>query len=360
MAMSEPLRRAAVREAWPALTIFAWAAAIALVMSTEFLAQPFVWRSWTAPDILRGWGLILGDRLIVAAAIGICIVAAGRAPIRGVVSQGALFCFAVLVGAAAGEWLRLLVDPLGDRSDLPAVVGRIAAWTLAGAAMAGILAAWRSGTAYAATAEVAQSRASQMRQLTTATQLEALQRQIEPHFLFNTLATIKRLGRTDPQEGRRLLSRLLEFIAATLAAGGVAETTLGQELDLAKAYLDVCRARMGARLEVIWRFDPELRDRPFPSLMLGTLLENAIKHGLSPLEAGGAIAVSAVADGKMLEVIVQDTGVGVAAQSGAGIGLANLVARLRLLYGAQASFSIEPGAQGGVRATIRTPDARAA
>lgn len=357
--MSEPQGRAAMHEAWPGLTVFTWAAAIALVMSTEFLAQPFIWRSWTFGDILAGWGLIIGDRLIVAAAIGICVVAAGSLRVRGV-AQGALFCLAVLLGATAGEWLRLLIDPLGDRPELPAMIGRIAAWTLAGAAIAGILAAWRSGTAYAATAEITEVRASQLRQLTTATELEALQRQIEPHFLFNTLATIKRLGRTAPEEGRQLLSRLLEFIAATLAAGGVAETTLGQELDLAEAYLEVCKARMGSRLDVEWRIDPTLRSRPFPSLMLGTLLENAIKHGLSPLEGGGAIAVSAVAEGPTLKVVVQDTGAGVTAQSGAGIGLANLTARLRLLYGARASFSLEPGALGGVRAIIRTPHARAA
>lgn len=348
-----------MHEAWPAVTIFGWAGAIALVMSTEFLAQPFIWRSWVLRDIAAGWALIIGDRLIVAVAIGICVVTAGRVQVRGV-AQGALFCLAVLLGATAGEGLRLLIDPLGDRPDLLAVIGRIAAWTLAGAAMAGILAAWRSGTAYAATAEIAAVRASELHQLTTATELEALQRQIEPHFLFNTLATIKRLGRTAPEEGRHLLSRLLEFIAATLAAGGVAETTLGQELDLAEAYLDVCKARMGARLDVEWRIDPALRSRRFPSLMLGTLLENAIKHGLSPLEAGGAIAVSAAADGPMLKVVVQDTGAGVTAQSGAGIGLANLAARLRLLYGAHATFSLEPGARGGVRAIIRTPDARAA
>ncbi len=203
----------------------------------------------------------------------------------------------------------------------------------------------------------ARARAAQLRQLTTATQLEALQRQIEPHFLFNTLATIKRLGHTAPDEGRRLLSRLLEFISTTLAAGTMAEITLGKELDLARAYLDVCQARMGPRLTVTWCVDPALRSRPFPPFMLGTLLENAIKHGLAPLEAGGAIAVTAESDGSMLQVVVEDTGAGFAAQRGAGIGLTNLVARLRLLYGSRASFTLEPALQRGVRCVIRTPDA---
>ena len=355
--VDEGLRPSAADERWPAISIYGWSGAIALVMSTEFLAQPFVWRSWALGDILSAWGLILIDRLIVAASIATCILAAGRAPLRTTAARGGLLFVAVLSGAAVGEGLRLMLDLGGDRSDARAIIGRIAAWTFAGAAVAGILAAWRFAAATAATAELARIRAAKLRQLTMATQLEALQRQIEPHFLFNTLATIKRLGRTAPDEGRRLLSRLLEFISTTLAAGTMAEITLGQELDLARAYLDVCQARMGSRLTVTWQVDPALRSRPFPPFMLGTLLENAIKHGLAPLEAGGAIAVSAQADGSMLQLVVEDTGVGFTAQGGAGIGLANLVARLRLLYGSRATFTLEPGPQRGVRTVIRTPDA---
>jgi len=348
--------RAVARDGWPALSIFAWGGAIALVMSSEFLAQPFIWRSWGLGDIALGWAVILGDRLIVAGAIAACIVLAERAQTRSAILRAVLFGAAVLAGAAAGEGLRGLIDPLGDRLDLPAVIGRILAWTLAASAVGGILAAWRHSEAAAATAQAAQIRAAQMRQLTTATQLEALQRQIEPHFLFNTLATIKRLGVTSPIEGRRLLSLFLEFTSATLATGVDAETTLGQELDLAKAYLDVCAARMGTRLKVVWEIEPGCRDRRFPALMLGTLLENALKHGLAPMAAGGVITISARVEGRVMEVAVSDTGAGVTAQGGVGIGLANLTARLRLLYSARARFSLEPRPGGGVRATIAIPD----
>jgi signal transduction histidine kinase len=352
--------RAVTRGGWPALSIFAWGGAIALVMSSEFLAQPFIWRSWGLGDIALEWAVILGDRLIVAGAIAACIVAAGRAPVRSAALRTALFCAAVLAGAAAGEGLRGLLDPQGDRPDLAAVVGRILAWSLAATAVGGILAAWRHSEAAAASAEAAQIRAAKLRQLTTATQLEALQRQIEPHFLFNTLATIKRLGLTSPQEGRLLLSRFLAFTSAALAMGVDAETTLGQELDLAKAYLDVCAARMGPRLTVVWEVEPHCRDRRFPALMLGTLLENALKHGLAPMAAGGLLTISARTEERMLQVSVTDTGAGVTAQGGVGIGLANLTARLRLLHGARARFSLEPQPGGGVRAAIRIPDDLAA
>ncbi|THD62871.1 histidine kinase [Phenylobacterium sp.] len=351
----------AAREPWPAARIFIWAGAIGLVMSTEFFAQPFVWRSWTLDDILLGWLPILADRLVVAGAMAACMVAAGWRPARSLGLRGAQFALAALAGATAGEGLRRVLHLYGERDDLAATLGRIAAWTLAGSALGGIVAAWRFGADYAATAEAAQMRAARLRQLTTATQLEALQRQIEPHFLFNTLATIKRLGVTSPREGRQLLSRFLDFTTATLSAEREAETTLGQELDLAKAYLDVCAARMGERLTVVWDVDEAARDRRFPALMLGTLLENALKHGLAPVEAGGTITVSARRRGPRLEVAVADSGSGLTGQaSGAGIGLANLVARLRLLYGPAAAFALEPQPQGGVRAVIGVPDALAA
>jgi hypothetical protein len=356
-----PGHRAAGREPWSALRIFAWAGVIGLVMSTEFLAQPFVWRSWALGDIVLGWLAILADRLVVAGAVAACMALAVRVPARRLAMRGLMLALAALAGAVTGEGLRRLLGFYGERADLAATLGRIAAWTLAGVAVGGIVAAWRFGADYAATAEAAQMRAARLRQLTTATQLEALQRQIEPHFLFNTLATIKRLGLISPQEGRHLLSRFLDFTTATLSAEHHAETTLGQELDLAKAYLDVCAARMGARLTVVWDVDEATRDRRFPALMLGTLLENALKHGLAPVAQGGTITVSARCDGPRLEVAVADSGAGLTGEaSGAGIGLANLVARLRLLYGPAAVFALEPQAEGGVRAVIGVPDALAA
>ncbi len=331
-----------------------------LLLSTQFLVQPFVWRNWPVPAVLGGWLHIVADRLLVAIPIGAAVWLATRSRRPGPGARIALIGAAVVVGAVLGEVLRLTLDPFADRPDGPAIAGRILNWSLVSAAGAGIVWFWRRQADFATVAAEAGAADARTRRMLFATELEGLQRQIEPHFLFNTLATIKSFGRTAPKDAQALLERLFGYLSRNFASAGVSRSNLGAELDLVMAYLDVCAARMGPRLTVIDRIDPSLRACDLPPLMLGTLVENAVRHGLAPRAQGGTITLSARRIGGDLEVGVTDDGVGLSGEGGAGIGLANLAARLRLHYGDRAGLRLEPGPDGGVRATVRLPHARAA
>jgi len=185
--------------------------------------------------------------------------------------------------------------------------------------------------------------------------LRLLEAQIEPHFLFNTLATVKGLFETDPELGGRVLDNLMRYLSIALPQMRGAESTLGGEAALATAYLDIQRIRMGRRLS----FDvaiptPLLEARLMPFVLL-TLIENAIKHGLNPLPEGGTLRVTARSAEAKLIVQVVDTGRGFAQAAGVGTGLANIRARLSLLYGRDASLTFSHNEPRGVAATIVVP-----
>jgi signal transduction histidine kinase len=185
--------------------------------------------------------------------------------------------------------------------------------------------------------------------------LQALQAQVEPHFLFNTLAHIKRLYRTDRVRARLMLDSFRAYLRSALPQMRSAGATLGREIDLVHAYLDVQQVRMGRRLEVQFDVPEALRKETFPPMMLISLVENAIKHGLNPLPSGGAVRISASHRGEALEVSVIDTGRGMADQIGSGVGLSNIRARLAALFGQQGELSLTPNSPRGVCATIRIP-----
>jgi LytS/YehU family sensor histidine kinase len=186
--------------------------------------------------------------------------------------------------------------------------------------------------------------------------MAALQAQVEPHFLFNTLALIGQLIETDPPEAARVHAHLIDYLRSTLpqmrARGG---GTLGKQVELSRAYLAIMQARMKERLQV--RFDVPLflGSAPFPPMMLQTLIENSIKHGLEPKIEGGTVTVRARVVDATLTVEVCDDGVGIDPHADDGVGLANIRERLQLLYGAGASLEITMPAGGGACATIRLP-----
>ncbi len=192
------------------------------------------------------------------------------------------------------------------------------------------------------------------RQLAEA-QLQALQAQIEPHFLFNTLANIKGLYRAEHAEGRQLLHDFSDYLRAALPQMRETASTLRRELALSLAYLRVLQVRMGERLKVEVLVADELLDARVPPMMLPTLVENAIKHGLNPLPQGGAVRICAARDGAGIKIRVEDTGTGFQKKRGSGVGLANTRARLTTLYGDAAQLSIRPNVGGGVIAEIELP-----
>jgi sensor histidine kinase YesM len=187
-------------------------------------------------------------------------------------------------------------------------------------------------------------------------QMAALQAQVEPHFLFNTLALIGQLIETDPPEAARVHAHLIEYLRSTLPQmrardGG----TLGKQVELSKAYLAIMQARMKERLNVRFEVPVFLGSAPFPPMMLQTLIENSIKHGLEPKIAGGTVSVRAYVEGATLHVEVCDDGVGIDPHADEGIGLANIRERLQLLYGADAELTIHMPPAGGACATIKLP-----
>lgn len=185
--------------------------------------------------------------------------------------------------------------------------------------------------------------------------LSALQAQIEPHFLFNTLANVKRLYQTAPAQGREMLSSLINYLRAALPSMRQSGSTLGRELELARSFLTILKMRMRERLDFSIEHDPSLADARVPPMVLPTLVENAIKHGLAPLPEGGRIGISARRDGDDLLLEVRDNGAGFSGQAGAGVGLANTRSRLAALYGARANVKLAAGNPRGVTASIRLP-----
>ena len=171
--------------------------------------------------------------------------------------------------------------------------------------------------------------------------LAALQAQVEPHFLFNTLALIGQLIETDPPQAARIHAHLIDYLRATLPQmRAKGNGTLGRQLEMARAYLAIMQARMKARLAVSIDVPSEMQSASFPPMMLQILIENAIKHGLEPKIEGGRIDIRASVAGSQLQVDVIDDGVGFSTHAGAGMGLANERERLQLLYDSHADLVI--------------------
>jgi signal transduction histidine kinase len=187
------------------------------------------------------------------------------------------------------------------------------------------------------------------------TRLCLLQAQIEPHFLFNTLSNVRRLCQSDAGAGRAMLAQLARYLRAALPRMRDNDVSLGDEIELVSAFLGVQKIRMGARLASSIDVPAPLLGARVPSMMLATLVENAIKHGIGPLAEGGAIRVAAAGESETLVLSVADNGHGFAAASGSGVGLANIRARLVAQYGEQATLRFEANSPRGVVATIRLP-----
>ncbi|HEU4853497.1 MAG TPA: histidine kinase [Telluria sp.] len=192
--------------------------------------------------------------------------------------------------------------------------------------------------------------------------LSALQAQVEPHFLFNTLANLKYLIRTNQQAAQDMLDHLVGYLQNAMPDMRSVSSSLGREMDLVSDYLAVMRIRMGARLSFAVDVDEDLRSLPFPPAMLISLVENAFKHGLERASRPGLITISArcesTREGELLSVSVVDDGVGLTEQAGQGTGLANIAERLLLLYGREANLLVGPGDGQGVRAVLTVPVAR--
>jgi len=185
--------------------------------------------------------------------------------------------------------------------------------------------------------------------------LALLQAQVEPHFLFNTLANVQHLLQTDPPEAARVLDSLIRYLSAAMPQMRESATNLGREIDMARAFLEINRVRMGSRMSYAIDVPDSLKQHAFPPMMLISLVENAVKHGVDPCCECGSITIRAAAAQGTLRVSVEDTGEGIKPKKGGGVGLANIRERLKALYGPSARLVIEERAPHGVVASIEVP-----
>ncbi len=186
--------------------------------------------------------------------------------------------------------------------------------------------------------------------------LQLLRAQIEPHFLFNTLATIRTLARIDLRDAVEMIDNLLRYLSEALPKLRQEESSLADELQLIDAYLRIHRQiRMGTRLSYELLVPDDLCAERIPTMILLTLVENAVKHGINPAVDGGSIRVSASREREALVLKVADSGQGLAATDGHGLGLANIRRRLAMLYGDAAILSLARLASRGTVATVSIP-----
>jgi sensor histidine kinase YesM len=182
---------------------------------------------------------------------------------------------------------------------------------------------------------------------------------VEPHFLYNTLAGVQYLVRHNPGLADQMLEHLITYLRRAVPSMRAQTSTVQAECELVQAYLEIMKLRLGERLQTEVDCNHEVADLPLPPMMLATLVENAIKHGIEPLPQGGRITVLACREGDDLCISVTDTGAGLPSAHeattvvGDGVGLANIADRLRSLYGDAASLSVQSRDGGGVVASLR-------
>ena len=186
------------------------------------------------------------------------------------------------------------------------------------------------------------------------TQLRLLRAQIEPHFLFNTLGAVQQLAEEKAPRAAELTSHLIDFLRASMSDMRCEQVSLETEFALVDSYLAVMQIRMGERLRFQIDLPGTLATTPIPSMLVLTLAENAIKHGIEPSLRGGEITVSAHQDAEYIRIAVQDSGVGMSDTPGSGTGLENVRSRLHLAYGAAASLALSE-AEPGLLAEIIIP-----
>ena len=185
--------------------------------------------------------------------------------------------------------------------------------------------------------------------------LKLLQAQIEPHFLFNTLSNVLSLLDTNPQKGKSMLVDFIQYLRASLSKIRDEHATLGQEMEMIRAYLSIFKVRMGDRLNYKIDLPQHLSAIFFPPMLIQPLVENAIKHGLEPRVDGGEILISGIEKDGFLRLAVVDTGGGFIEQQEFGMGLSNIRERLQSLYGESGRLILEENQPHGLKATIEVP-----
>ena len=277
-----------------------------------------------------------------------------RLPLNGMV-RGTGVVAAVVAGALVGGMLGRLLTGLGASPDGSHETQALLIGLLFGSIAAGFFWLRQRNAQLERDLQARELARLEAEKQSLAAQLRMLQAQIEPHFLFNSLANVAALIDTDRKLAGSLLDALIRYLRSSLARTRAEGGTLGDEVALLTAYLEVLKVRMGNRLD--YRFDivPELLAAAFPPMLLQPLVENAIRHGLEPKVAGGRITVSAQKQGERLRIAVADDGLGFGETPGDGIGVRNVRDRLAALYGPAARLELSSGVGAGATATMSIP-----
>lgn len=372
--------RAALRRAWDSWFSSSmaaseaapwWAHAVVTLLFSLSFAALLTGMTWVFSggrvDPLRALGpnaviaLCIGYAIHALFALSGAVLGAARIDAWSPSRRALFFSLLPLVGVALGFGAaHLLLGPLGVRDGFAWASGRFVGGALLIWALFS-LTWWRVSAHQMRLAEAQQQReaervrAERAERAALLAQLRGLQAQIEPHFLFNTLANVVGLIEPQPQQAKAMLERLIDLLRGSLSTSRAAQTTLGQEIEQVRAYLDIMSLRMAGRLRYEIRMPPPLRQSPVPPLLLQPLVENAIPHGLEPKVGGGRLTVEATAREARLEIRVEDDGVGFdGARARQGVGLANLRERLATLYGGAAGLTIED-ARPGTRVRLWLP-----
>jgi hypothetical protein len=268
------------------------------------------------------------------------------------------------VGAAASDyWASAGIEESFHSKDLPAAKRRVSDGEEAQLRLMNVigpfiyfgLSGGLASLAYFSERRRMTARAAVMGQLESDHRLAVLQAQVEPHFLFNALASIRPLIREAPSQAEAALDALADHLRATVPQMRAGDSTFGQQMKIAESYLGVMRVRMGDRLHYESAVDGAASGVEFPSLMLLTLVENAIKHGLEPKPGPGSLHIEASVAAGALTVRVMDDGVGLRDGLSSGLGLANIRDHLALRFGSRASLQVAARPTGGTVASITVP-----
>lgn len=210
---------------------------------------------------------------------------------------------------------------------------------------------------YSGQARAREARSARLETRLVESQLQTLQQQLHPHFLFNTLHAISTLVHRDPDKADLMIERLSDLLRITLHKVGVQEVELAQELDYLRAYLDIEQVHFGDRLRIEYRVDVAALDVLVPTLILQPLVENAIRHGLEPMPRTGTLTIESQADGDTLWLRVRDDGAGLPKnwKRREGVGLSNTRSRLDRLYGEEAALTVRENPGGGVLVDVYIP-----
>ncbi|HEU4680644.1 MAG TPA: histidine kinase [Gemmatimonadales bacterium] len=189
------------------------------------------------------------------------------------------------------------------------------------------------------------------------THLQVLRMQLQPHFLFNTLNTVAELVHTDPDTADQMITRLGRLLRLSLDHAGHQVVPLRQEIDFLRMYVEIEQVRFQDRLQIVWDVAPDTLDAAVPTLLWHPVLENAIRHGVTPLAGRGLIVIASRRDGDDLILEIRDNGMGLPPGGIAreGVGLRNIRERVGQLYGPPSHFTLEAAPGGGTTATLRIP-----